>query len=188
MPYTPNREPLEHREPAEQAARPKDGFLARVSITVAALAVLAASTGSLETFEASSALTASNEAVLAQDRATDAWNQYQADNLKMHVYSIAADGGGPHVAAYRATAEAQAARLNEVHRQAQAAETERNRLLAKTRAHEHHHHWLTVALTLLEIAIAVCTVALVTRRDGFWIGSLGLGIAGLAMVAATYLR
>jgi hypothetical protein len=186
VPYTPDLEDHEQRDQAEHAALRKGGFLARVSITVAVLAVLAASTGSLETFEASSAITASNEAVLAQDRSTDAWNQYQADNLKMHVYGIAADRGGPHAAAYRATAEAQAARLNEVRHRAAGAETERNRLLAKTQAHEHRHHWLTIALTLLEIAIAVCTVALVTRRDAFWISSLGLGVAGLVVVAAAY--
>ena len=186
MPHDPALDAHEHREHAEHAAHEKDGFISRVSITVAALAVLAASAGSLETIEASGAITAASEAVLAQDKATDAWNEYQADSLKKHVYGIAADAGGPHAAAYKATAEAQTAKQGEIHRQAQDDEAERNRLMAESRAHEHHHHWLTIASTLLEIAIAICTVAIVTRRRAFWIGSLGLGIAGLAVVAAAY--
>ena len=73
--------PLEahdHAEHAEHAAHAKDPFISLVSITIALLAVMAAVAGSLETYESGSAIIAGNEAVLNQDRATDAWNLYQA--------------------------------------------------------------------------------------------------------------
>ena len=95
MTYDPALEAHEHREHAEHAAHEKDGFISRVSITVAVLAVLAALTGSLETVAAGRAITAASEAALAQDKATDAWDEYQADSLKKHVYAIAAGAGGP---------------------------------------------------------------------------------------------
>jgi len=185
--HDPALDAHEHREHAEHASHEKDGFISRVSITVAALAVLAATAGSLETVEASGAITSASEAVLVQDKATDAWNEYQADSLKKHIYGIAADAGGPHAAGYQAVVAAQNAKQAQVHRQAQADEGERNRLMAESRLHERRHHWLTIASTLLEIAIAICTVAIVTRRRAFWIGSLGLGIAGMAVVLTTYL-
>src|ERR1700735_3338300 len=86
----------EHMEHAEHAAHERDPFIAKVSLTVAVLAVLAAAAGSLETVEGGRAITLSSEAVLSQDQATDSWNEYQADSLKRHMYDIAADNAGAH--------------------------------------------------------------------------------------------
>ena len=91
----------EHTEHAQHAAHAGDPFISRVAISVAVLAVLAAVSGSLETLEGGRALNSTSEAVLAQDRATDAWSEYQADSLKKHVYGIAADAGGASAARYR---------------------------------------------------------------------------------------
>lgn len=187
MTYDPALDAHEHREHAEHAAHEKDSFISAVSITVAVLAVLAAAAGSLETVEAGSAITASSEAVLAQDKATDAWNEYQADSLKKHVYGIAADGGGAHAADYKAVAKEQTAKQAEVRKRALEDEAEREKLVAESRAHEGRHHRLTIAATLLEIAIAISTVAIVTRKRLFWAGSIVLGVAGVAVAAATYL-
>ena len=59
--------------------------------------------------------------------------------------------------------------------------------MADSRAHERRHHWLTAAATLLEIGIAICTVAIITRRKAFWLGSLGLGAAGVVLAAIAFL-
>ncbi len=59
--------------------------------------------------------------------------------------------------------------------------------MAASRLHERRHHWLTAAATLLEIAIAICTVAIITRRPLFWLGSISLGCVGLVLFALAYL-
>jgi len=187
MTHDPALDAHEHAEHAEHASHAHDPFISRVSITIAVLAVLAATAGSLETVEAGGAITSASEAVLAQDKATDAWGEYQADSLKKHVYGIAAGGGGPHAVEYQATAKEQVAKQSEVRKQAQEDEAERDALMAQSRAHEHRHHWLTAAATLLEIAIAICTVAIVTRRRAFWLGSLALGAGGVLVTALAYL-
>ncbi|HEY3949409.1 DUF4337 family protein [Phenylobacterium sp.] len=187
MTYDPALEAHEHAEHAEHAAHEHDPFINLVSITVAVLAVLAATVGSLETIEAGGAITSASEAVLAQDKATDAWDEYQADSLKKHIYGIAADAGGAKAAKYADTAKEQTGKQAEVKKQAQEDETERDKLLAASRQHEHRHHWLTAAATLLEIGIAVCTVAIITRKRPFWLGSLGLGLGGLALFAVAFL-
>ena len=84
----------EHREHAEHAAHEHDPFISRVSITIAVLAVLAATSGSLEMIEAGGAIIAANHAVLEQNKASDGWAEYQADSLKKHLYEIAAENGG----------------------------------------------------------------------------------------------
>ena len=187
MTHDPALEAHEHAEHAEHAAHEHDPFISRVSITIAVLAVMAATVGSLETIEAGGAITASSEAVLSQDKATDVWGEYQADSLKKHIYGIAADGGGAKAAKYADTATEQVAKQAEVKKQALEDEAERDKLLAESRGHEHRHHWLTAAATLLEIGIAICTVAIITHRKPFWIGSLALGLGGLALTAMAFL-
>src|ERR1700740_2959977 len=89
----PALEAHEHAEHAEHAAHEKNPFVSSVSITIAILAVMAAAAGSLETVEGGRAITESSEAVLAQEKATDAWNEYQADRLKRHLHEIASVAG-----------------------------------------------------------------------------------------------
>src|ERR1700743_1134167 len=101
MEHDPALEAHENAEHAEHAAHARDPFISRVSITVAVLAVLAATAGRLEPVEGGRAITESSEAVLAQDKATDAWNEYQADSLKRHMYDIAAGNGGALADGYK---------------------------------------------------------------------------------------
>lgn len=177
----------EHSEHAEHAAHAHDPFISRVSITIAVLAVLAATVGSLETIEAGGAITSASEAVLAQEKATDAWGEYQADSLKKHLYGLFADAGGTNAARYKQTSDQQKATQAEVKHRAEEEQGERDKLMSASRLHEHRHHWLTAAATLLEVGIAICTVAIVTRRGPFWLASLALGLGGLALLAFAYL-
>src|SRR6516165_10944507 len=87
-------EPFEHAEHAEHVAHLGDRFLMQVSITIAILAVIAATMGSLETIETAATIGDKNAAVLFQNKATDNWNFYQAKSIKKNMYDIAAANGG----------------------------------------------------------------------------------------------
>ena len=177
----------EHAEHAEHAAHANDPFISRVSITIAVLAVLAAAVGSLETIESGAAIASSSEAVLEQNKASDIWGEYQADSLKKHLYGIAADAGGANADRYKHTSDEQKATQTEVKRQALEDEAARDSKLSEGRDHEHRHHRLAVSATLAEIGIAICTVAIITRRKPFWIGSLLLGTTSVVVLLYTYL-
>ena len=177
----------EHQEHAEHAAHERDPFISRVSITIAVLAVLAAASGSLETIEAGGAIISANHAVLEQNQASDSWAEYQADSLKKHLYAIAADAGGANAKRYRETADAQKHSEATIKVRATENQNARDGLLVEEREHEHRHHLLTLAATLLEVGIAVCTVAIITRRRAFWLGSMALGTAGSIMLVLSYL-
>lgn len=187
MSHDPALDAHEHAEHAEHAAHAQDPFISQVSITVAILAVLAAGVSSLETVEAGGAITSASEAVLSQDRATDAWSEYQADSLKKHIYGLAADAGGPKAGRYADTAKGETAKQDQVKKRAQEDEAERETLMASSRLHEHRHHWLTGAATMLEIGIAISTVAIITRRRPFWLGAILLALVGLGLFGAAYL-
>ena len=185
MEQDPALQAHEHAEHAQHAALARDPFISKVSITVAILAVMAATAGSLETVEGGKAITESSEAVLAQDQATDAWNEYQADSLKRHMYDIAAENGLTH---YRADSAAQRGAQDKARAKAEEAQKERDARTAASTRHEARHHWLTGAATMIEIGIALSTVAIITRRQAFWMGALGLGVTGAALFAVAYLN
>lgn len=187
MPHDAALEAHEHAEHAEHAAHEHDNFTSMVTITIAVLAVLAATAGSLETVEAGGAITSASEAVLAQDKATDAWGFYEAKSLKKNLYSIAADQNPGKADDYKKTAAKNGADEDRIQVEAKDSEKERDQLLAASRKHEHRHHWLTAAATLLEVAIAICTVAIITKKRLFWIGSLILAAGGLGLLGFAYL-
>ena len=187
MSDNPALEAHEHGEHAEHAAHAHDPFISRVSVTIAVLAVITAVTGSLEVTESGAAITAASRAVLSQDQATDSWNAYQAASIKKHLFGLAAQAQparaadlGPQAAKYTTDQE----RYGE---DARRAEEGRRRATEESEAHEHRHHRLTLAATLLQIAIAISTVAIVTRRRAFWYGALALGAAGALTSASAFL-
>ena len=187
MSHDPALEAHEHAEHAEHAAHEHDPFIARVSLTVAVLAVLAAAAGSLETVEGGRAITQSSEAVLAQDKATDSWNEYQADSLKRHMYEIASVAGGPKADEYAKEIGKDREGQSKAREKAEDAEKDRDARLKESALHEERHHWLTGAATLIEIGIALSTVAIITKRRPFWFGAMGLGVIGMALFAVAYL-
>jgi len=183
----PTLEAHEHTEHAEHAAHERDPFTSMVSITIAVLAVVAAVASSLETFESGSAIIAANQAVLAQERATDQWNFYEAKSLKKNLYSIAADQGGARGDDYRKKAKTEGDGQDQAQADAKSLEHARDQALALSEAHEARHHHLSIAATLLEMGIAVSTIAIITKRRWPWIGSGLLGGAGVIVAALAYL-
>jgi hypothetical protein len=175
----------EHREHAEHAVR--DPFVGRVSITIAVLAVLAAVTNSLEQLETAKAITDSSRAVLAQNQASDQWAFYQAKSMKKHIYTLAADEGFPNSDKYRKTAAKEAADGDAITRQAQVFEKKREAFNEGVELHETRHHWLAAGATLIEIGIAIATVAIITRRNAWWLASVLLGAGGAALTAGAFL-
>ncbi len=188
MSHDPALEAHEHAEHAEHAAHEKNPFISRVSITVAVLAVMAATAGSLETVEASRAIAQSSEAVLAQDKATDSWNEYQADSLKRHMYEIASATGSPKTEEYLKDIKEQREGQSKAREKAEEAEHERDTSLRDSALHEDRHHWLTGSATLVEIGIALSTVAIITTRRTFWLSAIGLGAVGAILFAVAYLK
>jgi len=187
MSHDPALEAHEHAEHAEHAAHERDPFVSRVSITVAILAVMAAAAGSLETVEGGRAITESSEAVLAQDKATDSWNEYQADSLKRHMYEIASVAGSAKAEEYAKEIAKDRSGQDKAREKAEDAEKERDTHTRASALHEERHHWLTGSATLVEIGIALSTVAIITARRTFWFAAMGLGASGAALFAVAYL-
>lgn len=175
----------EHAHHAHEAAG--NPLIARVTMTIAVLAVAAAVVASLETTEGDRTITLKNDAVLAQNRATDQWNFYQAKSLKKNLYTLAADQGGPHAAAYAKVAAKNEAEQTAIQAQAKALEARRDAAGEVAERSERRHGWLTVASTLLHMSIAIATLAIILTRPWPWIASVVLAAGGAALAIWAYL-
>ena len=183
-------EELEHREHAEHAARAAetgDPLISQVTFTIAVLAVVAAIAASLETTESDRALSRKNDAVLAQDQATDQWGLANSKSLRKKVYEIAADQGGARAAAYAKSASREAADERSAQTQAQALQVQVKQDLEQSEGLEVRHGRLTVASTLLHMAIAIATLAIILGRRWPWYTALGLSGLGLVVAGWAYL-
>jgi hypothetical protein len=154
-------------------------------VTIAVLAVASALVGSLETIAEGKALSEKNEAVLAQNRASDQWNFYEAKSLKKNMYALAADQGGPRADKYRATAASNEKDEAGIQVQAKKFEDERDERLKVSALAEEQHHKLTIAATLMHMGIAISTIAIISGKRWPWHASLVLGllcaiVAGIA--------
>jgi len=180
-------EHFEHAEHAEHVAHLDDSFLTQVSITIAILAVVAATVGSLETIETAAAIGNKNDAVFSQNKATDNWSFFQAKSLKKSMYDIAAAGGGPLADNYKAQSKRYEDEGKEILAKGEELEHKTDEKLEASEHHERRHHILTVGVTLLHISIAIATIAIITRGKKWpWYGAVGLGVAGVITAVVAY--
>ena len=180
-------EHLERREHAEHAAHTGDPLLMKVSVTIAILAVVAATIGSLETVESGTALSKKSESVLLQNRATDQWSYFQAQSIKKNMYDIAKLGTPAQAAAFDAKARDYEADSETTKGKAEALGRESEALLGDGEHHEKRHHVLTVGVTLLHVGIAVATLSIIMRgRRWPWQASMVLGVVGSIVAAYAY--
>ena len=181
-------EHLEHAEHAGHAAHEGNPFITTVSVTIAILAVIAATVGSLETVESGAAIDTKNDAVLRQSQASNQYSFFQAKSLKKNMFEVAIAGGSPKAEEFAKTVARYEEEGKEILEKAKKFEEQRDELLKESEHHEHRHHTLTLGATLLHVAIAVATVAIITKGQKWpWYVSIAMGLAGVVWSATAYL-
>ena len=180
-------EVIEHAHRAQEATEGGERFGRRAAVLVSVLAALLA-------IASLAGNRASTEAILAQQKASDAYNEYQANSLKRHVNEdLAAQvrilaAGGPNES--QATQQARDLELavQQKYRPNQDA------LLPKAQQLEHdrdeseqRHQVLQMAEAALQLGIVLASIAIVARSVPLvWAGG-GLGVVGLLLVVNGFL-
>ncbi len=136
----------------------------------------------------------STEAILAAGKASDTYNEYQANSLKRHINTDDAallrllTANGPQAAAgeqqAKALDDAVATKYqptqDELLPQAQAYERERD-------AAEERHRTFELAEAAFQLGIVCSSIAIVARAAGLLVAGAGLGLAGLVLAADGFL-
>jgi hypothetical protein len=181
------REVLEHVEEAEEASARRESFGRRAAVVVSGMAALLA-------IASLAGSRASTEAILAQAKASDAYNEYQANSLKRHINLddaaqlriLAANGPTQADAAAQAASLEQA--VNEKYQPAQ------DELLPKAQGlelerdtAEARHRGFQSSEAAFQLGIVLSSISIVARAR--WLLLLGaiLGALGLILGANAFL-
>ena len=174
-------EPTEAQELQEQHEHAAhDRSLRPVSFTISVLAVLVAIVTVL-------GHRAHTEAVLAQTRASDQWNFYQAHKIRQYDTQLTVDllstlpahdpaAANKLVESYQAHLKKWNQELIESQNEAQADDSEVKQ--AERRADR-----FDFGEALLEIGLVIASITLLTRQRGYWLLGLSFGAAGIVAAA-----
>jgi hypothetical protein len=171
------------REERKEEVRAQS-WLKGVALTTALMAVLAAVSALQASFHADEAILASNESILAQNKATDTWNQFQANGLKDILRQMQASQTTDPKAAADLLAEAKRRSdlAGDEFNEARALEAERDQHQARSAAANSHHERFAWSVAALQVGIGLASVAALTQRKFVWMLGGGFGALGAALV------
>lgn len=181
------REVLEHVEQAEEAAERREDFGRRAAIIISVLAALLA-------ISSLAGSRASTEAILAQTKASDAYNEYQANSLKRHINLDDATqlrilaAGTPAEAAANTQADSLEQAVTDKYQPNQdellpkAQDLEHERDLAEAR-----HRGFQTAEAAFQLGIVLSSISIVARTRWLLLAGTGLGVVGLLLGANAFL-
>ncbi len=159
-----------------------DPFEKRVAISIAALAVMLSFIGNLGD-------NAKTDSILKTNEATNQWGYFQAKSIKGQMAAMQGDllatlgGAQPDEARTK-----EIARLRDETARYEKEKTEIKKQaedLQKEAAHDSTiNNRCDLASLMLQIAVVICSVAILSRWHAFWFAGLALGLAG-AVAGAT---
>jgi hypothetical protein len=177
----PAQEHLEIAEHASHAAAEGGLRAAVVPLSIAVMAVIAATFGSLETTNSATAIIARSDAAIRQGEATDLWGYFQADSIKKSMFEIAVRQTQVDIPGLKAKADDYASREADLQTRAKAKEQEVLRQVAISETAMERHHRLAYATNIVHLAIAIASISIVVRRRWLWYGSLACLVIGMVI-------
>ncbi len=170
-------EPQELSEVAEHVHRPLDRIIGvTMAIVAALLAVVTLMGHRLHT-----------EEVVMETKAADGWAYYQAKNGRYHLYAADAQLArlvGPQGVSAAADWTKKA---EDERQQAEDIRKDAEHLDAETQATARRANYFDGAEICLEVAIVLCSIALLTGTRAFWLVSFVGTAAGVATAAAGFI-
>ena len=161
-----------------------DPFEKRVAISIAVLAVMLSFIGNLGD-------NAKTDSILKTNEATNRWGYFQAKSIKGQMAAMqgamlaAVSGAQPdeartkEIARLKAEAERYAQEKEEIEKHAKELQAE---AAQDSKVNDRCDH----ASLMLQIAVVICSVAILSRWHAFWFAGLALGVAGAATGATAF--
>jgi hypothetical protein len=158
------------------------GLGQRIAIFTAILATIGAVVSFLGGHTQNEALLFKNDAVLKRAEASDQWNYYQAKSMKQNLAEFAAAMSGDPAKAefYKSEAARYSKEKKEIEKEARKFEAESKASNDKSENALHPHEKLAISMTLLQIAIALASITVLTKKDWLLWGAAGAALAGVA--------
>ncbi len=159
-----------HHEGHPQGQRPVSFTMSVLAVLVAVVTVLGHRTHT--------------EAVLAQARASDQWNLYQAKKIRQNETQLTGDviavlGTGGNSAAAEATVAGYKAHLAKWSGDLKEEQETARRFEERVERAERKATSFDLSEAMLEIALVVSSITLLTRQRAYWLLGIVFGVVGL---------
>ncbi|MGB2591492.1 MAG: DUF4337 domain-containing protein [Candidatus Acidiferrum sp.] len=159
-------------------------YLVPVSVTISILAVLVAGATLLSH-------RAHTEELLLQAQATDQWAYYQAKNIRLHEMQSVADIFSTLAPADKDKA---AAMTEKYKKEAERYSDDKDDISEKAKDFEKERDFVSRRADrfdggegLLEVGLVICSLTLLTKRRGYWIGGMLIGVGGILFALTAFL-
>ncbi len=176
----------------EEIERHEEPFLRWIALATAILATLAALASLRAGGTVNEGLVLKTEATRLQAQASDEWAYYQAKGIKAAVARASAASfqaaGRPIPHAVDSVVVKETRDQQMVQDSARALERERDRASLEADHLLDMHHGFADAVTLFQVAVALASVAALTRSRPVWWVSLLLGGAGLVVAVVFWVK
>ncbi|HEX6511606.1 MAG TPA: DUF4337 domain-containing protein [Chloroflexota bacterium] len=188
------REKFDQLQEEQEREGARNRFVQGIALATGIMAVVAAVAAQQSGTLSSEALLLSNRSVLAQAKASDTWNEYQADSVKSKVFDTSArviTANGAEASSLAADSKREADKQPALMQEAQKLEAERDQLLEESGAKNAIHETFARSVGALQIGIALGAISAITRRRGpFFLGSVfglvGIGLLGWGFAGGTF--
>lgn len=172
-----------HDHEVEHQAQHGPGLAQSIAIFTAILATLGAVIGYHVATTLNEAMMLKNEAVLKKAEASNMWNYYQAKSSKGHLMEVAADlSGDAKAKRYKREVERYNLEKKQIKADAEALETKSTEANDKSAHLLHPLHRSEQAMALIQIAIALASITVLTRKK--WLFAVaGASAAGGVVLA-----
>lgn len=170
----------------ERAEDKKHDWVKWVALSTAIIAVFAAIATLQSNIHVTDALLMKNSSILATAEADDKWAYYQAKGIKSDMYEISSQIlVDNHMSAklgneFRAKVENYKQEQAKIADEARILDDKAKKYEALSEGNMRHHSGFALSEVLFQVAIALSSVAAMTKRKELWY--FGLGIAGLGGV------
>ncbi|HXN07996.1 MAG TPA: DUF4337 domain-containing protein [Nitrospiria bacterium] len=177
---------LEEERKEHNRDEKKYNWIKYVALTTALIAVLTAIATLQSNLRTNQALLAKNSSILSQAKASDQWAYYQAKGIKGIVYETqlelleASGKRNPLIGDFREKVKKYKEEQSEIKKHAEELERQAEENSKLSAEDMEHHHGFALAEVLFQVAIALSSVAAMTRRKELWF--LGLGLSVLALL------
>ena len=161
------------------------GWIRWVPLSTALLAAVAAVAALQSGAFVNEALLIQSKGVQFQSQASDQWAFYQAKSIKARTSTQTADllpPGSPLVQKYRSESKRYESETGEIKEKATQLEEKRDQQGEIAGHLMHRHHQFAYAVTCLQVAIALSAITAISKKKPMWIGSLTLGVVGIALM------
>ncbi len=161
----------------------KGGLGQQIAIFTAILATVGAIVSFLGGHTQNEALYYKNEAVLKKTQASNQWNYYQAKSMKQNLAEFAAGlaTDPAKVELYKSEAKRYSEEKKGIQAEAEKLEKESAAFNERAEHALHPHEKLAMSMTLLQIAIALASITVLTKKTWLLWGAGGAALAGVAI-------